>query len=81
MTMEGWESLYQDNCAACHGEHQEGDIGPELVGADYEEEILFELIYNGIPDGGMPAFSNLGSDKVWKIVNFLKYYQAGEGQH
>jgi len=77
-TMESWEVLYQSNCAACHGEHFEGSIGPELVGADYDEDILFQIIYTGIPDGGMPSFSSLGTDKVWKLVNFIKYYPQGE---
>lgn len=76
--MEPWEHLYEDNCGACHGEHFEGDIGPELVGSSYEEEELFEIIYNGIPDGGMPPYSSLGADKVWKLVNFVKYYQQEE---
>ena len=77
--MESWEGIYQDNCAACHGAHLEGEIGPELIGANYEENELFEIIYNGIPDGGMPAFSSLGTDKVWKLSNFIKYYTQGEG--
>jgi cytochrome c oxidase cbb3-type subunit 2 len=77
-TMEPWEALYSENCAACHGEHMEGEIGPELIGDDYDEEILFELIYSGISDGGMPSFSSLGTDKVWKLVNFIKYYHQGE---
>jgi cytochrome c oxidase cbb3-type subunit 2 len=77
-TMEPWERLYMQNCSACHGEHQEGDIGPELDGAGYDEEELFEIIYNGISDGGMPPFSSLGADKVWKLVNFVKYYNEGE---
>ncbi len=77
-TMEPWEALYSENCGACHGEHMEGEIGPELVGEDYEEEILFEIIYTGISDGGMPGFSSLGTDKVWKLVNFIKYYNQGE---
>ena len=76
--MEEWEYLYDDNCAACHGEHFEGDIGPELDWAAYDEEMLFEIIYNGIPDGGMPPYSSLGADKVWKLVNFVKYYNEGE---
>ena len=76
--MEAWENIYQDNCAACHGDHMEGIIGPELVGADYEEEVLFEIIYTGISDGGMPGFSNLGTEKVWKLVNFIKYYNMEE---
>ncbi len=78
-TMEPWEELYQQNCAACHGEHMEGVIGPELIGGDYDDEVLFEIIYTGIADGGMPSFSNLGTDKVWKLVNFVKYYHLGEG--
>ena len=77
-SMEAWEHLYEENCAACHGEHFEGDIGPELDGANLEENDLFEIIYNGVPDGGMPAYSSLGADKVWKIVNFVKYYNEGE---
>jgi len=79
--MEAWESIYRDNCAACHGEHREGVIGPELVGASYEENELFEIIYSGIPDGGMPPFASLGADKVWKLVNLLKYYGPGEDHH
>lgn len=77
-TMEPWEAIYLSNCSACHGEHMEGDIGPELIGASFEETELFEIIYNGIPDGGMPTFSSLGSDKVWQLVNYLKYYNLGE---
>ncbi len=78
--MEPWEDIYTANCAACHGEHEEGDIGPELDGAGMDEEELFEIIYNGVPDGGMPPYSSLGADKVWKLVNFLKYYNQEEGQ-
>jgi len=78
-TMEPWEDIYQDNCSACHGEHMEGVIGPQLIGEDYEDEILFEIIYAGIADGGMPSFSSLGTDKVWKLVNFIKYYNQDEG--
>jgi cytochrome c oxidase cbb3-type subunit 2 len=76
--MEPWENLYEENCAACHGDHFEGDIGPELVGADLEENYLFEIIYNGIPDSGMPPYASLGADKVWKLVNFVKYYNQDE---
>lgn len=76
--MVEWKSLYEDNCAACHGEHFEGDIGPELDGTAYEEDELFEIIYNGVPDGGMPPYSTLGAAKVWKLVNFIKFYEKGE---
>lgn len=77
--LEEWEQIYARNCAACHGEHREGVIGPELSGTTLAENELFEIIYNGVPDGGMPPFAALGADKVWKLVNFVKYYKQGEG--
>jgi len=77
--MEDWEVLYEENCAACHGEHLEGEIGPSLVGSHLDDKELFQIIYNGIADGGMPSFSNLGTDKVWKLTTFIKYYSEGEG--
>jgi cytochrome c oxidase cbb3-type subunit 2 len=77
-TMEAWEHIYEENCASCHGAHFEGDIGPELLGTSLTDNELFEIIYNGVPDGGMPPFASLGVDKVWKIVNFVKYYNQGE---
>lgn len=65
--------LYADNCAACHGDDLQGNIGPELEADNYDDAILFELIYTGIPDNGMPSFAALGSEKVWQIVNFIRY--------
>ncbi|PLX90396.1 MAG: cytochrome C oxidase Cbb3 [Desulfuromonas sp.] len=66
-------TVYQQNCAPCHGDQLEGGIGPELEGENYDDEILFELIYGGITDNGMPSFANLGSQKVWQMVNFIRY--------
>ncbi|GAB4182886.1 MAG: hypothetical protein Tsb0017_02110 [Geothermobacteraceae bacterium] len=69
---EAGESLYRKHCAACHGQEREGDIGPELTGlAGMDDGDLFEILYNGLPDGGMPAFSNLGATKNWQLVNYL----------
>ncbi len=66
-------SLYQQNCAACHGNNLDGNIGPELDVDVYDDETLFELIYVGITDGGMPSFASLGSEKVWQLVNYINY--------
>jgi cytochrome c oxidase cbb3-type subunit 2 len=66
------KTLYMENCAQCHAEDLSGDIGPELDGTSYEEAELFEIIYIGIPDGGMPPYSKLGAKKVWQMVNFLQ---------
>jgi cytochrome c oxidase cbb3-type subunit II len=64
--------VYDDNCVACHGSDLSGDIGPSLTGLGYDDAILYELIFNGLPDGGMPGFSYIGSEKVWKVVNFIQ---------
>jgi cytochrome c oxidase cbb3-type subunit II len=66
-------ALYAQNCAACHGEHGDGGIGPELEPESYDDAALFEMIYSGISENGMPAFSALGSTKVWQLVNFVNY--------
>ena len=79
-TISSWGSIFMENCAACHGEKMQGEIGPELIGEDYDDEILFELIYSGITDGGMPSFSSLGTDKVWKLTNFIRNYKADGDQ-
>lgn len=64
--------LYATNCAACHGGDRQGEIGPPMVDMGYDDASLYEIIFNGIPDGGMPGYSHIGSDKVWQMVNFLQ---------
>jgi len=71
--MQAGAQLFAQNCAACHGTHGEGGIGPELEPESYDDAVLFELIYSGITDNGMPAFAALGSAKVWQLVNFVNY--------
>ncbi len=52
-----------------------GGIGPDIHDLDMPDADLYQIVYNGIPDGGMPGFSSLGTDRVWKIVNFVKYHK------
>ncbi len=74
--MQAGQQLFAQNCAACHGARGEGGIGPELAADSYPDEVLFELIYSGIPDNGMPSFATLGSTRVWQLVNFISYRKA-----
>jgi cytochrome c oxidase cbb3-type subunit 2 len=64
--------LYAENSAGCHGAAREGGIGPELPAGSWDDADLFRLIHAGVPDGGMPAFSTLGTERVWQVVNFLQ---------
>lgn len=71
--MQAGAQLYAQNCAACHGAQGDGGIGPELEPGSYDDAALFGMIYSGITENGMPAFSALGSTKVWQLVNFVNY--------
>lgn len=69
--------LYAQNCASCHGANLDGGIGPELAGAGYPEDYLYEAIHNGITENGMPGFSTLGAEKIWQMVNYILSYEEG----
>ncbi len=68
-------ALYDQHCAACHGKNLTGGIGMNIADVDMPDGDLYTLLYNGIPDAGMPAFSSLGTQRVWKLVNFVKYHK------
>jgi cytochrome c oxidase cbb3-type subunit II len=68
-------ALFEAHCSACHGKEMTGGIGPDIHDLDLPDADLYQLVFNGIPDGGMPGFSSLGTDRVWKIVNFVKYHK------
>lgn len=74
-SLADWRPLYQSNCSACHGDSMEGGIGPPLRGDTFDEEDLFRIIYDGVADKGMPAFNKLGTERVWQLVNLIKYNQ------
>ncbi len=67
-------SLYARHCAACHGAELGGGIGPALM-PGWDDADLFTVIYEGIPEGGMPGFSSLGVERVWLMVTFLQEQQ------
>jgi cytochrome c oxidase cbb3-type subunit 2 len=66
------EELYGKHCAACHGKDRGGVIGPELEAGSFDDDELFDTISGGVSDGGMPSFSKLGRDRLWKLVTFLQ---------
>ncbi|RMG97489.1 MAG: cytochrome C oxidase Cbb3 [Candidatus Dadabacteria bacterium] len=66
-------ALYAQRCAQCHGPEAEGDIGPEIGPDDWEDADLFRVVFEGVSAGGMPSFAEMGSDRIWKIVTFLRH--------
>ena len=77
---EEGEKIFKENCRSCHGDKGAGGFGPKLAvkthkygGTDAE---LFASVAGGRP-GGMPAFlSQLGKDRVWKAVAYLRHLES-----
>jgi cytochrome c oxidase cbb3-type subunit 2 len=66
--------LYKNNCAGCHGQEAEGNIGSSLkeyVEGDPGVVNTYLAIANGI-EGAMPAFVNIFSkEEIWSIVTYV----------
>jgi PQQ-dependent dehydrogenase (methanol/ethanol family) len=77
------EVLYQQTCQACHGGKARGDRGPALAGGNFrhggEDGELFQTIRNGVPGTQMPAFSDLPTDNVWRIISYLRSLNSNGG--
>ena len=70
------DPLFKENCAACHGANARGAQGPNLVRSvlvlhDLRGEEIGQVVRNGRPQGGMPAFTNLKDDQVYDIAEFI----------
>jgi PQQ-dependent dehydrogenase (methanol/ethanol family) len=57
---EAGRKLFAARCASCHGaDGAGGEFGPDIAdvrGLRYRDRNLADLIKNGLPDSGMPAF-------------------------
>ena len=66
-------SLYSSNCASCHGDKLQGGLGPALAGLKKGDSELFDIVFNGRPDNGMPGFAGtLDEQNTWKLVTLMK---------
>jgi cytochrome c oxidase cbb3-type subunit 3 len=66
--------LYAEKCADCHGKDVKGGDGPSLAGHLKFGELdgkKYESIARGRP-GGMPGFeTELGRDRIWKVLAYV----------
>lgn len=70
------EPLYKQNCAACHGANARGAEGPNLTRStlvlhDEKGHDIAEVVKNGRPQAGMPAFPTLKQDEIYDIAEYL----------
>ena len=72
------EVIFQTNCIPCHKEKGIGDIGPNLtdeywINSKGTPETNFPVVYNGVPDKGMPTWSQtLSSDDIYRAVAYVQ---------
>ncbi len=70
------EPLYKQNCAACHGANARGAEGPNLTRStlvlhDEKGHDIAEVVKNGRPQAGMPAFPTLKQDEIYDIAEYI----------
>lgn len=73
--IEAGRVLFANGCAACHGGEGQGGRGPNLRERIYwhpvDEDVLYKVIKNGIPAGGMPAAA-LQEEQFWQVVAYVR---------
>jgi len=72
-------AIYDSTCAACHGDNGAGGSGPPLdrtLTRAQDDATLFDVIHNGIPETGMPAFPALSQDNIWRVTSYVRSMNA-----
>ncbi len=79
--VESGQSLFQQNCAFCHGRDAGGgETGPDLtrsklVSEDTGGDKIGNVVRNGRPQQGMPSF-NFSDPQIASLVAFIHSQQA-----
>jgi len=84
LSLENTQSLFQENCASCHGVLGKGDgalakqLSPEPTNFTDKERAnnrsllgLFDAISNGLDDTAMPAFTQLKEQQRWSLAFYV----------
>jgi putative heme-binding domain-containing protein len=75
------KSAFELRCATCHGldglggEHAPDVIRPTAV-RTLSDQALLSLIHDGIPERGMPGFSDMGREDGPAVVAYLRFLQG-----
>lgn len=70
------ETIFASHCASCHGEGGAGGFGPSLADGEWKyggsDADAFASIKAGRP-GGMPPFGDaLGTERIWKVLAYVR---------
>jgi putative heme-binding domain-containing protein len=75
------KSVFELRCATCHGlDALGGEHAPDVVrGTEVKtlsDQALLNLIHDGIPQRGMPGFSDMGAEDSRAVVAYLRFLQG-----
>jgi putative heme-binding domain-containing protein len=81
VTPEPGRATYNSSCAGCHGLDGRGsDKAVNISGSDkirgFSDAQLSDIISNGVPGTGMPAFHNLSENQTRAVVAYLRSLQG-----
>lgn len=70
------KTIFQQNCAVCHGQNLTGGRGPDLIRSDLVRQdkdgnLIGPVVTNGRIDKGMPPFSSLGPEEIHDLVAYI----------
>lgn len=73
--------LFESRCATCHGlDGRGGEHAPNVVDEprvrELTDQALSDVIHNGIPQRGMPGFSDLVKEDTDELVYYLRSLQG-----
>lgn len=74
--------VYEENCASCHMDQGQGDIGPNLtdkywIHAKGTEESIYPIIFAGVVENGMPAWGEvLEKEDLYAVTAFVMSLQG-----
>jgi cytochrome c oxidase cbb3-type subunit III len=73
--------VFENRCAGCHGiDGRGGERAPDVATSSKtqgrSDSALAQIINNGVPAAGMPAFSTLDASTTRALVRFLRFLQG-----
>jgi len=70
------KQVFTTICAACHKPDGSGLVGPSLVDPYWKygntDAVLFETVSGGRPAGMPPWGTQLGTEKIWKVLAYVE---------
>jgi cytochrome c oxidase cbb3-type subunit III len=75
---------FENRCAVCHGiDGRGGERAPDIATSpkvqSQTDSNVTQIISNGIPSGGMPAFGYLDAPTIRALVRYLRFLQGQTG--